>query len=80
MPLAERLKSAIQAVSLTGDNEEPVDPVTISIGLALLPEHGRDVDALIDLADKAMYRAKSRGRNCVVVWSEDGLPSATEAA
>jgi diguanylate cyclase (GGDEF)-like protein len=80
IPLAERLKSAIQTVQVTGDNEEPVGPVTVSIGLALLPEHGKDVGTLIDLADKAMYRAKANGRNCIMVWSEDDLPVATEAA
>ena len=37
--------------------------MTISIGLALLPEHGEDVSDLIVLADAAMYQSKKNGRN-----------------
>jgi diguanylate cyclase len=40
-------------------------PVTIgvSIGVALAPEHGRDRETLMRLADAALYEAKSEGRN-----------------
>lgn len=34
-----------------------------SIGIALAPAHGETPDALINAADKAMYRAKSEGRH-----------------
>lgn len=37
--------------------------VTVSIGLALYPEHGQDIDSLMQHADAAMYRAKRDGRN-----------------
>ena len=39
--------------------DEP--PVTISIGVAASPEHGDEAEALIDTADRAMYRAKAAG-------------------
>lgn len=39
--------------------------VSISIGVATFPEHGGERDPLLDAADKAMYRAKSLGRNRV---------------
>jgi diguanylate cyclase (GGDEF)-like protein len=42
-------------------------PVTMSIGLATYPEHGDNADALLDSADRALYRAKSSGRNLLVV-------------
>jgi diguanylate cyclase (GGDEF)-like protein/PAS domain S-box-containing protein len=39
--------------------------VTASMGAALYPEHGRDVDTLVKHSDVAMYRAKEHGRdNC----------------
>ena len=71
LPLAERLRAAVQDLRLLGENQKPIGSVTVSIGLSLTPEHGNDVSALIDLADKAMYRAKSGGRNRVEVWHEE---------
>jgi diguanylate cyclase (GGDEF)-like protein len=38
--------------------------LTISIGVATLAE-GQQTDALIKAADRALYQAKQRGRNCV---------------
>ncbi len=37
--------------------------VTTSLGVALYPLHGENIDALMKNADMAMYRAKSMGRN-----------------
>ena len=52
------------------DLPEPVGPVTLTAGLALMPEHSSDFGELLELADRAMYRAKESGRNRVVVWDE----------
>jgi diguanylate cyclase (GGDEF)-like protein len=41
--------------------------VTVSIGVAAYPEHGVQVESLIQAADDAMYLAKRRGKNRVVV-------------
>jgi diguanylate cyclase (GGDEF)-like protein/PAS domain S-box-containing protein len=42
-------------------------PVTISIGIAAVTGDDRDIDAPLDRADKALYRAKENGRNRVEV-------------
>ena len=37
--------------------------VSVSIGIALFPQDGEDMDSLLRSADDAMYRAKQAGRN-----------------
>ena len=57
--LGERLASAVfDEVSIPAD-----PPVGLSIGVVSCPEHGEDAEALIDAADRAMYRAKAAGDN-----------------
>jgi diguanylate cyclase (GGDEF)-like protein len=71
MMLAERVRVAVEKTQLTGEGHEPVGPVTISLGLALLPEHGEEVSELIELADVAMYESKSHGRNRTTMWTPE---------
>lgn len=42
-----------------------------SIGIAFFPDHGREVEALLQNADIAMYRAKTNGRNTFQIFSPD---------
>ena len=42
--------------------------ITISFGVAVYPDHGREAEEIIIKADKAMYLSKQRGRNRVTVW------------
>jgi diguanylate cyclase (GGDEF)-like protein len=69
--LSERVRTAVEATPFADEHGRPIGPITISIGIAALPTHGKDVAALIELADVAMYTAKTTGRNRVVVWTED---------
>jgi diguanylate cyclase (GGDEF)-like protein len=43
--------------------------VTMSVGVAEFPQHGRSVDALIRAADRALYVAKKAGRDCIEVFN-----------
>jgi len=57
--LGERLHNAVsEEVSIPAD-----PPVGLSIGVVSCPQHGTDAEALIDAADRAMYRAKAAGEN-----------------
>ena len=45
--------------------------VTVSVGSARFPTDLSEYDALFDLADKMLYRAKSRGKNRYVMYNPD---------
>lgn len=64
--MAERLRQKVSHKPIMLDSGHSV-PLTISIGVAVFPMHGHSVDTLCGAADKAMYQAKMRGRNCVVM-------------
>lgn len=45
--------------------------MTVSIGITLFPEHGRDAETLLKHADTAMYEAKREGRGKFRFFTED---------
>jgi diguanylate cyclase (GGDEF)-like protein len=63
--LAERLRQRIAAMTVEHEGERI--PVTISLGVAGLPDVDPTVEKLVAAADGALYEAKQRGRNRVVV-------------
>ena len=44
--------------------------VTTSMGIACYPAHGTTKEELLRAADKALYRSKHSGRNCVSVYDD----------
>jgi len=44
--------------------------VTVSIGVAVLGQHGHDLFELLAAADAALYRAKDAGRDRVHVYAQ----------
>jgi diguanylate cyclase (GGDEF)-like protein len=54
--VADRIATAIEAI------EGPASQtLSVTVGLASCPQHGTDVDKLLELVDTAMYRAKAAG-------------------
>jgi diguanylate cyclase (GGDEF)-like protein len=45
--------------------------ISISTGVAVFPEHGRSWPDLVAVADRALYTAKERGRDCVATGSDE---------
>jgi diguanylate cyclase (GGDEF)-like protein len=72
---AERLRAAVEALALP---HPAGGVVTVSAGVAALSEPGCRPDQLFELADKALYRAKERGRNRVEGY--DGEDAGAERA
>jgi diguanylate cyclase (GGDEF)-like protein len=64
LQIAERIRAAVARATFETRSSTPLQ-VTVSIGVAAFPMHGRNAEGLIDMADKAMYRSKSLGRDRV---------------
>ena len=69
LAVAERIRRSVEDQIFEGGGGSPLR-LTICAGVASFPEHGRTREALLDGADKAMYRAKSLGRNRVCSASD----------
>ncbi|EKE04535.1 MAG: diguanylate cyclase with GAF sensor [uncultured bacterium] len=69
--IADRLRRKIEAVSVNVGNDVKITP-TISIGISTYPELAKTQESLIGTADKALYFAKSSGKNCVAEFNHDG--------
>ena len=67
--VAERIREAMAAKPLVYDGSAVRS--TVSIGVASFPEDGNTMDAIIARADRALYKAKSEGRNRVICFSPD---------
>lgn len=53
--------------------------ISVSIGIALSPEHGLDLERLMACADAALYRSKAKGKAQVQFCGEDDLRAITRA-
>jgi diguanylate cyclase (GGDEF)-like protein len=63
--IAELAARMAQAMHRSDFVPNVVTQVSASIGVALFPEHGREIGTLLKNADSAMYQAKRDGRNQV---------------
>ena len=61
--MGEQIRQAVESAGFER-NGIPLRP-TISIGVACYPDSGDDLPTLVAMADKALYRAKGLGKNCV---------------
>jgi diguanylate cyclase (GGDEF)-like protein len=68
--VAERLRRGVEQSKFFAGSPDAVERLSISIGISIYDENGRFRKELIEAADTALYTAKSRGRNSVVVYSD----------
>ena len=64
MKVAERLRAAVESARVDWDGTQLA--CTASFGVAALTADRATVERLFQAADRCLYRAKHRGRNCVV--------------
>jgi diguanylate cyclase (GGDEF)-like protein len=65
--VAERIQTRLAGVDFPG-----IGRMTVSVGLSLGPEHAMNPRELAACAEAAMMTAKARGKNQVVLYSDDG--------
>ncbi len=63
----EAIRYAVEQLPILADQGGEIKSVTTSQGIASFPKDAADKRALWDAADRALYEAKERGRNCVVL-------------
>ncbi|MEC8194469.1 MAG: diguanylate cyclase [Myxococcota bacterium] len=70
--VADKLRTAIRQTTFPGaEVSQPTGKLTISVGMAGWPMHGKTDVALIEAADKALYQAKRAGRDQVTLYGGD---------
>ena len=72
--LGDALCKRVANLRMTTSESVPVKQVTVSIGGAFtIPQRGDSGVALIEVADKALYQAKRRGKNQIVMGCQPVL-------
>jgi diguanylate cyclase (GGDEF)-like protein len=71
--VAERLRRLVAELPLSPAQS---GRVTISLGVAVAPDHGHTVEALVQAADRALYQAKRAGKNRVAIYDPEAAAPA----
>ena len=65
--IAERLRRSVSEAEYRAETGERMGRVTLSIGVSSFTLTRQSPLSIIESADRALYQAKTRGRNCVAV-------------
>jgi diguanylate cyclase (GGDEF)-like protein/PAS domain S-box-containing protein len=66
----EQLRGDLARMIVREDGQS-IQGVTVSMGVAVFPSHGRSSQSLIQAADHALYRAKEMGRDRIEVAADE---------
>ncbi len=67
--LAERMRQTVEELCIPHQQSKVSECVTLSLGVAsVVPERGESAEKLVEMADKALYKAKQSGRNRVELF------------
>jgi diguanylate cyclase (GGDEF)-like protein len=68
--IAERLRGEVGRAEYKSEEGKSVGRITISIGVSSFSPSRQSPLSIMETADRALYQAKTRGRNCVVVYDD----------
>ena len=68
---AEKFRKIIETTHFENEETQPGGKLTISLGLATLPDDTTDANMLLEMADQALYKAKEGGRNRIEAHDTD---------
>jgi diguanylate cyclase (GGDEF)-like protein len=71
LKLGEKVRQAVEKAGIGRGGRQACRPLTVSIGVASLPGDAASAEELVDRADRALYVAKSIGKNCVKPFSDE---------
>lgn len=74
---AEEVRTGVKGLEVKHDGQW-LGRITISLGVAVFPDHGETDEEVIKAADKALFRAKRRGRDQVITGWRKGTTGAME--
>lgn len=61
-----RFREQVRGLSLKS-HQQDLGEITLSVGIATCPQQGYNMQRLIQSADRSLYQAKAKGRDCVVI-------------
>ena len=67
--VAERIRQAVARMVIPSVADKPLPQVTVSLGIAVFPEHGQTLEEILVASDKALYESKRLGRNRATVYT-----------
>jgi diguanylate cyclase (GGDEF)-like protein len=68
--VAERIRNAVARMSMPQVKDKQLPPITVSLGIAVYPEHGGSLEEMLQTSDRALYESKRAGRNRTTVYVE----------
>ncbi len=69
--VAERIRRAVSHMALPPVKEKAIPQITVSLGIAVYPDHGALLEEVLQASDRALYESKRAGRNRATLYVEE---------
>jgi diguanylate cyclase (GGDEF)-like protein len=73
--VAERIRTSVERMVVPAVPGKALTQMTVSLGIAIYPEHGQEFEELLQASDKALYESKRTGRNRATLYVPQEEPA-----